>query len=190
MLLLQPDNPRYHYLMAGALAADNPADLQQAAEHYRRSLELDPNQPRCLADHGKLALRLGQTEEGLRSLRRAVQLAPDDPTVLMDLAEGLRQAGRNEEAGATLRAARFRNPRDRRFHQLWLNHQFKELHNAQQTARQDDAAIAEDEPVLLPFARAAATLVRHKLVRRDPASPTSPPHSSRVLAQGEQKHAQ
>src|SRR5262249_12819596 len=57
----QPDNARYHYLLAGALNSDHRADPQRALEHYQRSLELDPKQPLCLGEYGLLALTLGKS---------------------------------------------------------------------------------------------------------------------------------
>src|SRR5262245_18001491 len=114
-LLVQcPDSARYHYLMATAYDLDERADGQRAAEHYRKSLALEPDQPQCLGEFGLLALRLGQSEEGLKCLRRAVELAPHDPEAVSRLAEGLRLEGRDDEALDALRAARFRNARDPR----------------------------------------------------------------------------
>src|SRR5436309_5607580 len=51
-LVHKPDSARYHYLMATALASDASADRHRAAEHYRRSLEIDPKQPTCLGEYG------------------------------------------------------------------------------------------------------------------------------------------
>src|SRR6516165_3949935 len=110
-LVHQPQSARYHYLMATALAGDPRADHTRAADHYRQSLKLHPEQPACLAEYGLLALRLGQTDEGLASLLRAVELAPNDATVVGSLAQGLTEEGRREEARSILRAALFRNPR-------------------------------------------------------------------------------
>src|SRR6516165_667734 len=93
----QPDNARYHYLMATAVEADKKADPERAAEHFRRALELDPEQPKCLGDYGLVAIRLGQSEEGLQCLRRAVEVAPDDPDVLQRLVKGLCLANRPDE---------------------------------------------------------------------------------------------
>src|SRR5438270_656798 len=47
-LLYRPDSARYHYLMAQALDTDERAEPEQALAHYRKSLELDPQQPECL----------------------------------------------------------------------------------------------------------------------------------------------
>src|SRR5580698_6140457 len=60
-----PDEARYHYHMATALAHDSDGDLERAAEHYHRSLELDATQVKCQYEYGLLQVRLGQTEEGL-----------------------------------------------------------------------------------------------------------------------------
>src|SRR5438874_10813929 len=64
LLVQRPDSARYHYLMANALNNDMKADPQRAADHYRKSLRLDPQQPTCLGEFGLPSLRLGQTEDG------------------------------------------------------------------------------------------------------------------------------
>jgi tetratricopeptide (TPR) repeat protein len=153
----QPRNARYHYLLATAVQAEDRGDLERAAEHYRRSLEIDPNDVQCLTATGLLAVRLGRVEDGLAQLRRAVELAPDDPEVLRKLVKGLRLAGRGDEARTALRAALFQNPRQPRFRKLWNEFQFQLLRQRQQTERQHDdtGRPFADEPVLLPFLRVA-----------------------------------
>ena len=181
----QPDSARYHYLLATTLAADEKADPQRAIEHYRKSLELDPKQPLCLCDLGLLALRLDQTEEGLKALQQAVELAPADPEVLAALLHGLCQANRAEDARRAVHAALFRHPRDRRFTKLWREFQFRQLWAAQQNAKQTDAldTSGEERAMVLPFVRPAAhtvaTSVGPKFVRQDAASAPPPPHISR-----------
>src|SRR5437773_1011865 len=44
LLGYRPDNPRYHYRLAAAFDADQKGSAEAAYEHYRQSLELDPNQ--------------------------------------------------------------------------------------------------------------------------------------------------
>ncbi len=122
----QPDNARYHYLLATALQAEEGTDLQRAAEHYRRALELDPGHIKCLADYGLLLLRLGQTEEGLSRLREAAERAPDDVEVLGKRVKGLRLAGRSDEARSLLQVAMFRNARLPRFRKLWNEFRFQQ----------------------------------------------------------------
>src|SRR5262249_35485974 len=72
-LRFRPDCARYHFLMAGALRAEDRGNLEKAAEHYRRAVELDPEQVEYLTEYGLAAVRLGRTEEGLASLRQAVE---------------------------------------------------------------------------------------------------------------------
>jgi tetratricopeptide (TPR) repeat protein len=166
-----PENARYHYLLATAVDADPHADPQRAAEHYRRSLELDPDQPDCLVRHGELLLRLGQREEGLGCLCRAVELSPNDPEVVGKLAAGLRLANQADEARSVLRAALFRNRRDHRFHQLWNDFRFQEARRGQAAARrQDEEAGGEDGPVLLPFPRPAAPACRPSVLDEEQAA--------------------
>lgn len=192
----QPNNARYHYLMAVAWAADEKGDRRRAADHYRQSLRLDPEQPLCLSEFGLLALEIGQTEEGFECLFRAVELAPDDPTVVGRLVEGLVQEDRVAEARQALQAALFRNGRDARFRKLWNDFQFQQLQQQQHRGRYaQEAGDAEDKgPTLLPFVRVVAEAGsapgRAKILRCDPPAPTSPPHKARPRKLPNRRHAQ
>jgi len=177
-LLYRPDSARYHYLMAGTLNARSRPHPERAAEHYRRSLELEPDQPACLADFGLLTLKQGDVAGGLDQLRRAVELAPDEPGIVAKLVRGLRLAERIDEALAVLRAARFRNPRDGRFRRLYNDLMFRWLRRRQEDGRR--AVPAAHGPTLLAFVRptaeVAATAMDGKLVRMDEAALPSGPH--------------
>src|SRR5262245_7487701 len=72
-LLYGSQNPRYHFLLATAFDSPVRPDARRAFEHYRISIRLDPEQPRCLADYGLLALRLGKLRTGLTALKKAGQ---------------------------------------------------------------------------------------------------------------------
>lgn len=191
----QPANARYHHLMAAALAADEKADPQKAADHFRQSLKIDPDQPDCLGEFGLLALDIGQTEEGFQCLRRAVELSPDDPAVIGRLVEGLVREDRVQEARKALLAARFRNPRDGRFHKLWNDFQFQQLHQRQRRNRQDADRADQDasEPTLLPFIRLAPETVSPpragRIIRCDPPAPPAPPHNPRPGTVPKPRHA-
>lgn len=192
-LVHKPNNARYHYLIAQALDTADKGDTERAAEHYRRALELDPQQPRCLADFGLLSLRLGQIEEGLKCLCRAVEMAPGDQELVQKLADGLHQVDRDDEARSVLRAALFRNPRDPRFRKLWNGFQFQRLREQQQAERASEQELLNgDGRQLLPFVRPATEsreIVGCKIVRRDQASPTPPPHLPSPNRYPGRKHA-
>jgi tetratricopeptide (TPR) repeat protein len=190
-LRYDPANARYHYLMASVLRQQDEEHWDKAAEHYRRSLELDPQQPACLAEFGLFAVRLGHADEGLKCLRQALAIKGDEPELLSKLAEALRLAGRADEARGELRAALFRNPRDRRFRQLWADFQFRQLRRQQQ-ARQADRRDAEG-PVLLPFVtapRPAGAGGHGKILRHDSHAPLQPPHGNRHARRSDQSHVQ
>jgi tetratricopeptide (TPR) repeat protein len=192
-LLHCPDNAAYHYLLATALDTEEKGKPHRAAAHYRKSLALDPQQPRCLCASGLLNLRLGRTDEGIQALRRAVELAPADADVVRQVCDGLLEADRADEAREVLRAARFRNPRDRRFRDLWDEFQFQQLHDEQQVRRRDEQGSdrADGGPVLLPFVRPPATgAASSKRVRRDPAAPPAPPHLPRRMRLPGRRQAQ
>jgi tetratricopeptide (TPR) repeat protein len=188
-LTYQPDSPRLHHLMAGATQADDRGDLDRANDYFRRAIELDPEQVPCLAEAGLLAVRLGQTEEGLALLRRALEREPDNVDVLAKLVKALRLSGKSDEARGVLRAALFRNPRSLRFRRLWEEFQFQATRQRQEGQSQRRRLRDQGEgPVLLPFVR-----------RRDdvPASPrldgpatVSRPHLSRPARRADQRHVQ
>jgi tetratricopeptide (TPR) repeat protein len=188
----QPENARYHHLMATALLAEERGDRQRAADHFRRSLELDPDQVKCLVDAGLLAVRLGHTEEGLARLRRAVELAPNDADVLAKLVKGLRLAGRPDEVRSALRAALFRNPREPRFRRLWNEYRFRQLRRRQEADRPDRVALpaADDGPVILPFVRLFAGTPAAAGMRHDGPATVAPPHLPWAARRADQRHIQ
>ncbi len=187
-----PDNARYHYLLAAATDADGHGDAERAAGHYRRSLDLDPEQPVCLCALGRLALRQGRRDEGLAALKRAAELAPDDPDTLGAVAEGLALANAGDEARELLRAARFRNPRDRRFGRLWDDFQFHQLRREQELARLGTEDAEDEGPMVLPFVRptgAAAAGLGRRTIRHDGPAPVPAPHTGQPLRLPNQRHA-
>jgi len=194
----QPAEGRYHYLMGTACLAEGRGDPERAAEHFRRALELEPTLVKCLLDFGLLAIRLGQTDEGLARLRQAAELSPDDPQVIARLVKGLRQTGRSDEARAVLRAALFRNPRLPRFRRLWQEFQFHQLRQEQERQRQDRQKLADDadEPVLLPFVRLVTDAVNDPTpeppdgIRADGPTTVSGPHLPWSSRRSDQRHVQ
>ena len=188
-LSYQPDSARLNHLMATATQADDRGDLDRAGEYFRRAIQLDPEHVPCLAEGGLLAIRLGQTEEGLALLRRALERDPDNADVVAKLVKGLRLAGKGDEARAVLRAAVFRNPRAPRFRQLWDEFQFQQARQRQDGERRRQHARGEgEEPVLLPFVRPQ---------RDEPAGPrldgpatVGRPHLVRRTRRANQRHVQ
>jgi len=194
-LIHNPKNARYHYLLALAHDQDEQGDPRSASNHFRQSLALDPNQPRCLGEFGILCLCLGNNEEGLQALRRGVDLAPDDPDTVAKLVEGLCLAEQPEEARLALRAALFRNPKHQGFRKLWDDFQWEQLYEEQEAEREVARAALDqsDEPVMLPFKRLAPDDVPvaqvRKRIRRDAPSTPLPPHTPRPDRLPGRKHA-
>ncbi|HYT92717.1 MAG TPA: tetratricopeptide repeat protein [Gemmataceae bacterium] len=196
LLLHQPDNSHYHYLMGRAVEKDNNGDPKRAAMHYRRALELRPDHPRYLTSFGLAALRIGRKDSGLRSLRRALEVAPDDPLVLARVVEGLSERRRYREALTAMRAALFRNPYDPRFRKLWHDFRFTQLQRRQEaTRRREAAAVAAAEgPTLLPFAplpsEARVGQAGRRFIRHDGSPALPSPHLPLPARRKDRKHAQ
>lgn len=187
-LSYQPDSARLHHLMGTATQADDRGDLDSANAYFRRAVELDPEDVPCLADGGLLAVRLGQTEEGLTLLRRAAEREPGNADVVAKLVKALRLAGKCDEARSVLRESLFRNPRSPRFRRLWEEYQFQQTRRSQEgqrrRRRQRDAG---DVPVLLPFVRKADTPSGPRV---DGPATVGRPHLSRPARRVDQRHVQ
>src|SRR5207302_559290 len=109
--------------------------------------------------------------------------APADPAMVRRQIEGLRRADRDDEARSALLAARFRNPRDPRFHKLWTDFQFEELRRYQHRQHGEGLDATGNGPVLLPFvsvARPAKRTPVRKILRPDPPSAPADPRSTAV----------
>lgn len=187
-LLYRPECARYHNLMAESLSRGSSADPVRAIGHYRQSLALDAEQPRCRANLGRLLFRQGQLAEGLAELRQAAEQAPDDPEIIKGLIWCLCRARRPREAMAALRAARFHNPRDERFRQLYNDFRFRRLRARQRCQRRSESIWNNgDGAVLLPFVRpevpSSAGNVRHDAPHALPA-----PHRRRSARRSDRKH--
>ena len=182
----QPENAHVHYVMATAVEDDDECDPRRALGHYRRCLQLDPDNAEYLCDFGNLALTVGDVDEGLKSLRRAGELAADNIDILRRVVKGLSDVGKIDEAKRLLRIALFRNPRDRRFRDLWAQHQFQLLFIEQRKPEEPAPAHKKRGPVLLPFVRPAPA--DKKLVRHDaPCALPGPKQPARRRLSGRSK---
>jgi tetratricopeptide (TPR) repeat protein len=173
-LAQQPDEPHYHFLMGVAVLDDPKGQPRRALAHLRTALRLDPDNAEYNLEFALLALSMEKSRAALTALRRAAKLAPDNPEVLGRVADGLRSAGRHDEARSLLRAALFRQPRDRRFRELWARHQFELLHAAQQR-EVTTWTLAAQKPVILKFTRPRKTVkVGEQTIRTDGPETTGP----------------
>jgi tetratricopeptide (TPR) repeat protein len=185
----RPGRARSHFLLGLAFHADPHGDKGRALRHYRRSLELAPDQARCRGEAGLLSIDMGRVDEGLALLRQAAEKAPADAGAVGRLVKGLCLAGRPDEARAAVRSALFAAPRCRRLNELRIDLELAELRRSRDlaSARRD----REEGPVLLPFIRLADThpSPRAPHVRRDGAGALAGPHLVRIRARAERRRA-
>ncbi len=100
---LRPEAHRLHrsvlvYNMAQVYAAIGAVD--EAIEHFRAVIEMDPNYSEYHNDRGNIYLRLGRFEAALADYQRASTLSPPYPEVFTNLGQCYRKLGRMEEAAA------------------------------------------------------------------------------------------
>ena len=185
-------NPLYHHMMAIALAEDRKGSRDLALEHFRRCVQLEPEEPVYHCDAGQFALEHGAEDEGLVYLRRAVELAPDDAGIIGEVVRSLQDHGHHDEARQIARAALFRSGGDTRFQRLWNDCRFQELHQRQQRVskkRLVRRAVAEGR-ICLPFVQLTVeTPNGRKLIRRDGPSRKPAPHLLKFTRLSGKKHA-
>jgi len=88
----------------GTLFAER-GDLERAAEHFRRALEIYPHNAAAHQNLGRALAALGQWGEAAEHYGRAVALQPRNVAARRGWAEALEQLGRLEEAARLLREA-------------------------------------------------------------------------------------
>ena len=105
-LSLQPKLPTAAmlYLHMGR-AARELGRLQEAAAHFERATEIEPDNIEPLVDLANLRTRQGRSEEADRILQRLRESKAGDPATLHNVAEALRTQGQYAEAIATYRTA-------------------------------------------------------------------------------------
>jgi tetratricopeptide (TPR) repeat protein len=87
----QPDFAMLHYHLALAVQFDG--NLPDAAFHYRKAIELDPNNSEAHNNLGTVLNDLGDPEAALQHAREALALAPDVPAVHHNLGKTLMSLG-------------------------------------------------------------------------------------------------
>jgi tetratricopeptide (TPR) repeat protein len=98
---MRPEAHRLHrsvlvYNMAQVYTAIGATE--EAIEHYRAVIEMDPNYSEYHNDRGNIYLRLGRFAEALADYRRASALSPPYPEVYTNLGQCYRKLGRMDEA--------------------------------------------------------------------------------------------
>lgn len=169
--------------------------FEEAAAHYRRALQLSPNDAGLESKAGLCEIRVGRTDAGIRKLQRAVERFPSDPQLhdrlvavwvsMGKLAEAAESAERRvEQAGSTpeafLRAASIHAQR-----QDWRKaSQFLErgvaLFPESQKLKQ---ALAELAPAAHGFEHRSPTMASANEASPCPAPTTTPPPESRFDGQ-------
>jgi tetratricopeptide (TPR) repeat protein len=112
----QPDFAMLHYHLALAVQFDG--NLPDAAFHYRKAIELDPNNSEAHNNLGTVLNDLGDPEAALQHAREALALAPDVPAVHHNLGKTLMSLGDMDGAELHFRHAIAIDPGDFSYYRL------------------------------------------------------------------------
>lgn len=92
-------------LFEAAFTAHKSGAYGEAADLYRKLLDVRPNSPEILTNFGAVLFSLGRLKESEAAYRRAIRLDPKLAQIHNNLGNALREQGRFEEAEASYRAA-------------------------------------------------------------------------------------
>lgn len=81
-----------------ALAYEDRGDLDKAAQHYVKALELQPDDVMTRANYGLLLLKQEKPQQAIRELEQARDGAKGNRPALLAIGNGLRRAGANDAA--------------------------------------------------------------------------------------------
>ncbi len=99
----QPRQSAYRWFIEGLRLDQDDNTLDQAADAYRRALDLDPSLAAAHTNLGNIYHRLGRKADARAHYERALALDPDQPEARYNLANLHEQAGRLELAIAEYR---------------------------------------------------------------------------------------
>ncbi len=103
LVAAHPDQPTYHFLLA-RLYADG-RYFEEAYQHYRKVLELDPHHAGAYINIGNLFYRLGQYPEAIAAYRQAIECEPRSALAYFNLYVAQSEAFRFREAEESLQQA-------------------------------------------------------------------------------------
>ncbi len=157
---VSPDSSVAHANLADALATGG--DFGVALSHYRRAIELQPNDVITVHHFAKTLVKAGRLDEAAAAFHRVLQLDPDRPGVHLALAEVLMDGNRPLQAAELLRQRLARVPTDREvlsfLAELLATHPDHEVRNGQEAVvwaeRLRDAHGEDDGRILLVLATA------------------------------------
>jgi tetratricopeptide (TPR) repeat protein len=73
-------------------------NYEKAAEAYRKSLEIEPNNPTAFLGFASIYAKKGNIEEAIKAYEKVLELKPDSPNIMKLYADLLRDNGRRREA--------------------------------------------------------------------------------------------
>ena len=85
------------------MALNSPGHQDEAIEHLRKTLALDPRYPAARVNLARILFDRGRADEGIAELRRAIELDPTDTRARAELRKALTRLGRWQEVRAAWR---------------------------------------------------------------------------------------
>ncbi|MGE0712273.1 MAG: protein kinase [Planctomycetota bacterium] len=151
---LDPKSPEAYVGLARSLSG---TDLDQAREHVRRALEIDPERIDALQLHSVLLQISGKFDQALPVLEKVLEQRPDDAEALFNLSQCYRVKEKRTEADQALRRLERAHPEDLRPYKIRALEELQE--------RRFDRALEHLRAGLAATARAPSGAEAHRHLR-------------------------
>jgi TolB-like protein/Flp pilus assembly protein TadD len=171
---LEPDSPEV-LLALGWILRTVDWDWRGAEEAFRRTLQLQPNQPDALTGAAVLLFNIGKTEEAFRLGQQAAQLDPLNASTQIDLSLMFFFSGNWAEAERSARRALQLAPGGASYHSILAWSLFKQERYAEaeaETALESDDVEQATAYGILAIVRGQGAAAREQLARLEEISRT------------------
>ncbi len=143
----KPTSGKVQFLMGGAYELEG--ELQEGEDHYRKAIQLAPQEPSSYRALASLLQKQGpeHLDESVQLARKAMTLDPSDAETKIVLARCLERQGHLDEAAALLEQAVTSEPDSRRAHTALAELFRRQQKLAQAEQEQSIAANLEEETI-------------------------------------------
>jgi tetratricopeptide (TPR) repeat protein len=162
ILAFHPTSAKVHYQLALAIDCDPDADQRRAIKHFRKAIQLKPDESSYWSGFAQSAIRMGKNEMALKALRKATTLEIQNMEIVEEIVDAFVALGHESEADGWLRQIRFRFAKNLAFEKLWKEFRFGQSRRERLRGLPQSNGMAESSSIL-PFVRLMTAIAEYEV---------------------------